>query len=81
MIENILNEHPMTSLIVILVLALALIVAVVNTPIYFAMDYSCSKKAEMLNTEYKYSYWTGCWVKDNDGTWYEYTTIRNVDVR
>ncbi|MBQ1572583.1 MAG: hypothetical protein IIZ78_15750 [Clostridiales bacterium] len=82
MIENILNEYPMTSLVIIILFALALIVAVVNVPIYYALDYGCSQKAEMLNTEYKFGYWTGCWVKDKkDGTWYEYTTIRNVEVK
>lgn len=81
MIEYFLNEHPMTSLVIILVFALALIVTVVNVPIYYAMDHSCSKKAEMLNTEYKYGYWEGCWIKQQDNTWVEYTTIRNVGVK
>ena len=81
MLENLINEHPMTSLVVLLVLALGLVVTVVNVPIYYAMDHSCSKKAEMLNTEYKYGYWEGCWVKQPDNTWVEYTTIRNLGVK
>ena len=81
MVESFINEHPMTSLVVLLVLALGLVVAIVNVPIYYAMDYSCGKKAEMLNTEYQYGYWTGCWVKQPDNTWVEYTTIRNVGVK
>ena len=81
MLEYFINEHPMTSLVILLVLALALIVAVVDIPVYYVMDYSCSKKAEMLNTDYKFGYWTGCWVKQPDGTFVEYGTIRNVDIK
>ena len=81
MVENLINEHPMTSLVVLLVLALGLVVAVVNVPIYYAMDYSCGKKAEMLNSEHHFGYFEGCWIKQPDNTWVEYTTIRNVEVK
>ena len=82
MFENLINEHPMTSLVVLLVLALGLVVAVVNIPIYYAMDYSCGKRAEMLGTEHHYGYLEGCWVLDkSNNTWVEYTTIRNVEVK
>ena len=82
MLENLINEHPMTSLVVLLVLALGLVVAVVNIPIYYAMDYSCGKKAEMLNSQHHFGYFEGCWVLDkSNNTWVEYTTIRNVEVK
>lgn len=81
MLEYFLNEHPMTSLVIIILLALALIVAVVNIPCYYALDHSCSKKAAMLNTEYKFGYWEGCWIKQKDNTWVEYTTIRNLGAK
>lgn len=82
MFENLINEHPMTSLVVLLVLALGLVVAVVNIPIYYAMDYSCGKRAEMLNTSHHFGYLEGCWVLDKStNTWVEYTTIRNVEVK
>lgn len=81
MIEYFVNEHPMTSLVILLALALSLIVTVVTVPSYYAMDYSCSKKAEMLGTEYKFGYWEGCWVKQPDNTWVEYNTIRNVGAK
>lgn len=82
MIEDFVNEHPMTSLVIIIVLALALIVAVVDVPIYYVMEHSCAKRAELLNTEHHFGYLEGCWVKDkNNGTWYEYTTTRTVEVK
>ena len=82
MVESFINEHPMTSLVVLILLALALIVAVINVPCYYAMDYSCSKKAEMLNTEHHFGYLEGCWVLDkSNNTWVEYTTIRNLGAK
>ena len=82
MIEDFLNEHPMTSLVMLLVFATALVVAIVAVPTYYVQDYSCSKRAELLDTEHKFSYWTGCWIKDkSSNTWYEYTTVRTVEVK
>ena len=81
MLDYLLNEHPFASLIAAIIIVVALALAIIDIPIYYAMDYYCGKKAEMLNTEYKYGYWEGCWVRDKDGTWVEYTTIRNVGVK
>ena len=77
MLEYFLNEHPITSLIIIIAIVTAITVAVVAVPVHLAADHACAKRAEMLETEYKYGFWQGCWVKD-EGKWVEYNTIRNV---
>lgn len=78
MLDYFLTEHPIASLIAAIILTTAIAVAVVALPARYASEYQCSKRADMLNTEHNYSFWTGCWVKDKDGTWIEYSTVRNV---
>lgn len=77
MLDYFITEHPITSFIVILVIVAAIAVGVVAVPAHLAADHACAKRAEILETEYQYGFWTGCWVKDN-GKWVEYRTIRNV---
>jgi hypothetical protein len=77
MLENFLNEYPITSLIIIIAIVTAVAVVCVAFPAHIAADHSCAKRAEMLETEYQYGFWEGCWVKD-EGKWVEYGTIRNV---
>lgn len=72
------DEHPFAFLLFILATATAVIVAAVSVTSNYVGDYTCSKKAIMLQTEYQYGFWEGCWIKANDNTWVEYTTIRNV---
>ena len=82
MLDYFLTEHPCASLIIGLILTVVITVAVVNVPIYYVMDHSCAKRAELLNTEHHFGYLEGCWLKDKDNnTWYEYTTLRNVEVK
>jgi len=77
MLDYFLTENPLTSLIIILAIVTAVAVGVVAVPAHFAADHACAKRAEMLETEYQYGFWEGCWVKD-EGKWVEYGTIRNV---
>jgi hypothetical protein len=79
--EYFLNEHPIASLIAIIAIVTAVAVVVVAVPAHFAADHSCSKRAELLETDYQYSFWTGCWVKDKDNSWVEYRTIRNLGTK
>lgn len=78
MLDYLLNEHPCASLIAAIILVTAIAVAAVGIPCRYAAEHQCSKRAAMLQTEYQYDLWTGCWVKDKDNTWVEYKTIRNV---
>lgn len=80
MLEYFLNEHPITSLIIIIAIATVIAVGVVAVPAYYAQEHTCTKKARVMQTEYQYGFWEGCWVKD-EGKWVEYTTIRNVEVK
>ena len=79
MLEEFCYDHPMLVLIGALVLATALIVGCVCVPAHYAADHACAVRAEMLETEYQYGFWKGCWIKD-EGKWVEYRTIRNVGV-
>lgn len=77
MFEEFCYDHPMVVFISTVMLAIALIVGCVCTPAYYAADHACAKRAEMLETEYKYGFWQGCWVKA-EGKWVEYGTMNNV---
>ena len=77
MLEYFINERPITSLIIIIAIVTVVAVGVVAVPAHLAADHACAKRAEMLETEYQYGFWQGCWVKD-EGKWVEYNTIRNV---
>lgn len=78
MLDYVLTEHPIASLIAAIILTTAIAVACVVLPCRYAAEHQCSKRADMLKTEYQYDFWTGCWVKDKDGTFVEYSTVRNV---
>lgn len=81
MMEYFLNEHPITSLLIIIAIVTVVAVGVVAVPAHLAADHACAKRAEMLDTEYQYGFWTGCWVKDKDNSWVEYRTIRNLGTK
>ena len=69
MIEEFCYEHPMIVLVSAIILATALVVCCVSIPAYYAQEHSCAKKASVMQTDYQYGFWEGCWVKDKDGTW------------
>lgn len=77
MIEDLFLYHPMTVPIGAIILSIVLVVGGTVVPSYFAQEHTCYKKAAILQTDYRFGFWEGCWVKD-DGKWVEYTTIRNV---
>jgi hypothetical protein len=81
MLEYFLNEHPISSLLIIIAIVTAIAVVVVAIPAHFAADHTCAKRAEILETEYQYGFWQGCWVRGKDGAWVEYNTIRNVGTK
>lgn len=60
------------------VLAVELIVAVVTGPSYLAGSYTCSQVAEKLGVEHDYGFFTGCFIKDESGKWYNYNQQRIV---
>lgn len=80
MMEYFLNEHPITSLLIIIAIVTAVAVVVVAVPAHFAADHACAKRAEIMQTEYQYGFWQGCWVKD-EGKWVEYRTLRNLGTK
>lgn len=60
------------------VLAVELAVAGVVGPSYLVCDYTCSQVAEKMGVEYDYGFFTGCFVKDENGRWYNYNQQRIV---
>jgi hypothetical protein len=78
MLDYILTEHSIASLIAAIILTTAIAVAVVAIPTRWAAEHQCSKRAALLQTEYQYDFWTGCWVRQADNTWVEYSTVRTV---
>ena len=60
------------------VLALEVICVVSVFPVYLGASYSCSKVAEKMGVEYDYGFFTGCFVKDENGRWYNYNQQRIV---
>lgn len=59
-------------------LAVEAMVAVSVVPAYLGASYSFSKVAEKLGVEHDYGFFTGCFVKDENGKWYNYNQQRIV---
>lgn len=58
------------------VLAVELVVAGVAGPTYVLQSYTCSQVAGKMGVEYDYGFFTGCFVKDESGKWYNYNQQR-----
>lgn len=73
-------EHDFEGAFVVAICALAveLIVAVVAGPSYLIGNYTCSKVAEKMEVEYDYGFFTGCFIRDENGRWYNYNQQRVV---
>lgn len=73
-------EHDLDGafVVAICVLAVELIVAAVVAPAYLCGSYTCSKVAEKMGVEHDYGFFTGCFVKDENGRWYNYNQQRIV---
>jgi hypothetical protein len=73
-------EHDFDGAFVVAICALAveLIVAVVAGPSYLIGSYTCSKVAEKMEVEHDYGFFTGCFIRDENGRWYNYSQQRVV---
>lgn len=65
-------------MVAIFVLGFEIIVAVVCGPSYLLGSYTCGKVAEKMGVEHDYGLFTGCFVKDENGKWYNYDQQRIV---
>ena len=59
-------------------LAVELTFAGVVGPAYLVGSYTCSQVAEKMGVEHDYDFFTGCFVKDESGKWYNYNQQRIV---
>lgn len=78
MLDYFITEHPLTSFIAILAIVTAVAVGIVALPVRLAADYACAARAEILETDYQYGLLQGCWIRDKDGAWVEYSKIKHV---
>jgi len=51
----------------------------ISTGAYFLNKHSCYKKAEVYEIDYKYGYFSGCFV-NHKGRWIELEKLRAVDL-
>lgn len=72
------QEFDIALAVALCALALELIVAVVICPAYLAGSYTCSQVAEKMEVEHDYGFFTGCFVRDENGRWYQYEQQRIV---
>ena len=72
------DELEFAFIVAIFVLGLEIIVAVMSGPAYLLGSYTCSQVAEKMGVEYDYGFFTGCFVKDENGKWYNYDQQRIV---
>lgn len=70
------HDFDVAFVVALLALAVELIVAVIVVPAYLGGSYSCYKVAEKLGVEHDYGFFTGCFVKDESGKWYNYNQQR-----
>lgn len=47
-------------------------------PAYFFSYNSCSSKAAVLNTDYRFGFYEGCFIKE-DGKWVDYDRYRIIN--
>lgn len=72
------HDLEVPFLVSIFLMATELVVAVAVYPAYLGGSYSCSKVAEKLGVEHDYGFFTGCFIKDENGRWYNYNQQRIV---
>ena len=72
------HDLDVAFVIAICVLAIEIVVAVACVPAYLLGSYSCSQVAEKIGVEHDYGFFTGCFVKDENGKWYNYNQQRIV---
>lgn len=70
------HDFVVAFAVTILVLAIEMVVPVVVGSVYLGGSHSCSKVAEKLGVEHDYDFFTGCFVKDESGRWYNYNQQR-----
>lgn len=65
-------------IVALFVLGFEVLVAVLGGSVYLLGSYTCSQVAEKMGVEHDYGLFTGCFVKDDNGKWYNYNQQRIV---
>jgi hypothetical protein len=68
------DDHPVMGAFLIVVL----IGCLVCVPAYLANYATCSAKAEVMGTDYKFGFYEGCFIKE-DGKWVDYDRYRIIN--
>lgn len=72
------HEFETAAIVAICVLVLEVAVACVAGPAHMLGSYTCSQVAEKMEVEYDYGFFTGCFIRDESGKWYNYSQQRIV---
>lgn len=73
-IVDFVEEHPIIA--AIFVVAFAVFITIV--PAYFTNYNTCRSKAAVLNTDYRFGFYEGCFIKE-DGKWVDYDRYRIIN--
>lgn len=73
-IVDFVEAHP----IIASILVIAFVVGIAAAPSYFFAYNTCRSKAAVLNTDYKFGFYEGCFIKE-DGKWVDYARYRIVN--
>ena len=68
------ERFPVLSAILIVVF----IIGIIMVPAYFGSYNMCSSKAAVLDTEFRFGFYEGCFIKEN-GKWIDYDRYRFVN--
>lgn len=73
-IVDFIEAHPLITAI----LVIAFVVGIVTVPAYVFASNQCSSKAAVLNADYKFGFYEGCFIKE-DGKWVDYDRYRIIN--
>lgn len=77
-IVDFIEEHPIIASILVIAIVVAIFVGITVVPGYFLNYNTCRSKAAVLNTDYKFGFYEGCFIKE-DGKWVDYDRYRIVN--
>lgn len=72
------HDFEASFIVALCILCLEILVGVVAGPAYVLQSYTCSQVAEKMGVEHDYGFFTGCFVRDESGKWYNYSQQRIV---
>lgn len=72
------HDLEVAFIVAICILVFEILFAVVAAPVYVLQGYTCSQVAEKMGVEHDFGFFTGCFIRDENGRWYNYSQQRIV---